>query len=361
MQFKLLQRDFSSPLTMPELAFTVQRLSNRQPGGPDQATITATGSERALFELAEWMQCPVEIYDDHNDPAWWGYLDTLEITVGAIRLAVRMGQVFNRVAVVYSYVAPGSTTVGTRATTTWVQDDDSIGLYGVHELLLSISGATAAQAEAARDAALAMYKLPTTTVEVNPGGGTNGATLTCSGWWKSLAWRYFGESCISSVETTTQIAAMVTEEGEYLTGTLIENASGISSSEYRQGDQSALFWISELLASGTSNGRRLLAEVNRWRELRIWEMPERSGDNAEIFIRSDGRVEGRYGVDVLAQHAPVGVWGLLKDVIPSSLDTSKIADPGLFFIEQAEYDAVTGVYRPIVTGAWNFGSEITEG
>jgi len=361
MQFKLLQRDFSSPLTMPELDFTVQRLSNRQPGGPDQATITATGSERALFELAEWMQCPVMLYDDHNDPAWWGYLDTLEINVGAIRLAVRMDQVFNRVAVVYSYVAPGSTSVGTRATTAWVQDDDSVALYGVHELLLSISGATAAQAEAARDAALAMYKLPITTVEVNPGNAQNGATLTCSGWWKSLSWQYFGESGTSSVETSAQIAAIVVAEGAFLTGTLIEDASGISSSEYRQGDQSAQFCILELLASGTSSGRKLLAEINRWRELRIWEMPDRSGDNAEIFIRSDGQLDGISGVDVLAQHAPVGVWGLLKDVIPSSLDTNKIADPGLFWVEQAEYDAVTGVYRPIVAGAWRFGSEIKEG
>jgi hypothetical protein len=39
----------------------------------------------------------------------------------------------------------------------------------------------------------------------------------------------------------------------------------------------------------------------------------------------------------------------LGDVIPATVDLSRIADPSLFFIEEAEYNALENTYRIVRT------------
>ncbi|MEW6650432.1 MAG: choice-of-anchor R domain-containing protein [Chloroflexota bacterium] len=151
-------------------------------------------------------------------------------------------------------------------------------------------------------------------------------------------------------ETTLQIADIVAAGGQFLRGTLVENRSNVISNPYRRGDNTALHEIEELLRSGTADGMRLLAQVNRNREVVIALEAQRDAYMVDLLVRRDGTVENRWGDPYYAQTCPVGVWAQLKDVIPSSLDMSRLADASLFFVEDAEYDALRGVYVPTARG-----------
>lgn|GEM_PF-474195 len=533
--FRMLDRSFQTPLTIPDLDYTVEKYGQAAIGGPRRATVGVQGEERALWELLEWLRAPVEILDRRKDTVWWGYLDGVELAIGAIRVRVTLDGMANRVAVAYAFVEPGSETVGTRATTAWVQDDDSLSTYGTREVLAQLSSATVAQAETARAALLEMLRYPQPQIEVQRAllaGGKKTVAKTAGGsgklllrgWWDTLDWKYYaqnagkeaheadgngtqdlgrisgnqraaqsfqlvgsgweaaavkvkirkqgtptddmivelcadssgvpgtvlvsssaaaaviptsmnwltfnfapligggyqfmqpsttywlvvrragsvnndhyyvvdvdeglayprgvmrlynGSSWVARVpdadmnfqvlggrETTLQIEDIVTTNGQFITGIVVEDRSNVISNQYRRGDTTALFEIIELLRSGNNTGRRLLARINRNRELVVSLEPERDSYNAQIYIKRDGSVENQWGDPYYAATCPVGQWALLKDVIPSSLDLGRMADPSMLFIEEAEYDAERDVYTPWARGqdsARSLASRILEG
>jgi len=55
------------------------------------------------------------------------------------------------------------------------------------------------------------------------------------------------------------------------------------------------------------------------------------------FIMKDGSLRDPYDTEIRKETCPVGIWTRLKDVIPPSLDTTKLADPSIMFIDEAEY------------------------
>lgn len=188
---EFLRRDFSEALDFPQLEFEVNRYSFTAVGGPEAASISAMGPELALWELLEWLRAPVRIVDVNGDAVWWGMVSEVVVRVGAIEIGLSLEGMANRVAVAYSYVAPGSNTVGTRATTGWLQDDDAVSAYGIMELLASLSGATVEQAEARRARELAGKRYPIPVLRVAAGQGSLSATLMCRGWWDTLEWQYY--------------------------------------------------------------------------------------------------------------------------------------------------------------------------
>jgi hypothetical protein len=152
---------------------------------------------------------------------------------------------------------------------------------------------------------------------------------------------------VGDEETTDQIDTIITDEAEFIEGTSIDDASGINSTQYRQGDQTALYEILELLKSGTTNNLRLLAEVTSIRQLRVFEEPAKY--ESDYTMSRDGRmIWDENGNVVLPQDCPVGVWMHLKDYIPATADTSKLANPSPIFVEEAEFDRRRG-YRIIKT------------
>lgn len=355
---RILTRNFSDPLTFPSVVFEPQSYSFSAIGGPAEATITAYGPDMALWELIEWLRAPVEILDWRQEAVWWGFIEEVTVRVGAIEVGCSLSTMSNRLALTYSLVAPGSTTVGTRATTSWVQDDDSVALFGIKEQIASLSGATATVAENARDTILAMYKYPIPILKSSPGNAGLSATLRCSGWWKTLGWQYYANTDTDDTETTTQIEDIVTSEGQFITGVDIVDASGITSSEYRDGDGTALKEIEELLEAGTTSGRRLLATITQAREVRVYEEPEMTDSNIEIYVQADGKPVNRWGNKLVLPACPVAIWCGLKDVIPATLDVSRMADPTKFFVEEASFNVQNMAWTPTPRGVpsvWAIG------
>lgn len=348
------KRNFADPLAFPAVKFSPRRYGWTALGGPDFAEIAAAGETRALWSLLNWLRAPVTIRDERGEAVWWGYIAEVTVTVGAIAVGVSLREMVNRVAVTYSYVPPGESTVGTRVTTNWAQDDDSVGEYGTKELLDSRDGATAAVAEARRDAILAQLGYPVSQARVSAGVGEIGARLRCSGWWQTLDWTYYTNTGTDSTVTTTQIEDIVTAEGQFIEGVDIVDDSGLSSSEYREGDETALQVVRKLLEDGSSSGTRLLAEVTRERVLRVYEEP----DDTTLYLPSSGNPEDALGNSLLAHTCPVAQWCQLKDVIPSTVNTAVLAAPSPFFVERAEFDVARQMWIPEPRGVpspWEIG------
>lgn len=509
---RMLERNFGEPLAEPPVAYAVKRYAHDAIGGPRDADIGVSGRPEALWEMIEKLRCPIEILNSMGEAVWWGYVHAVEIAVGMWTVGVSLETMFNRVAVVYSLVLPGSNEVGTRATTDWVQNALSIATYGQREVKGSLAGATTPQAEALRAAMLDQHKYPIPSVRGERGQSKLTATLKCVGWWQTLDWRYLAQSaglesyapttteeqaignaaastraaqsfrvsasqpwtaysakislrkqgapadnvtmelCADAAgvpgtvltsstltgsglteatdwiefvfstptllalattywlvvkrsgavdgtnyyamnvgpalgytsglyrlytgaawvargtdadaafkvtgvqETTEQIRYAIGACAPFISAVEIKTVSGVYSSQYRDGDTPCLSEVEALLKAGTTSGRRLLATVTRERVLRVYQEPS-SGD-ADYLLATDGTLHDAFDVPVSPDKCPVGLWAKLKDVIPATVDVSKLADPTRVFIEAAEYNAETRTYTPeprALPSVWEMG------
>lgn len=173
---------------------------------------------------------------------------------------------------------------------------------------------------------------------------------TLYSWVSESGWGDLLFMLVGTLETSDQIINLITACGEFFEGTILEDASGIVSNPYRDGDTVAQYELEKLLNTGTINDRRLLCEVTRSRYLRVYEEPAApSNPGASYALNADG-VLMMENLTVMDQSlCPVGIWCHLQDVIPSSVDLSMVADPSLFLIEEAEYDVEAGKYNILAT------------
>lgn len=186
-------RNFSTPVSLPNVTFSPERYGFRAMGGPDFAEIKAVGDRRALWSLLNWLRAPITIYDERDEPVWWGFVHGVTVRMGAIEVGVTLDNLFNRVAIAYTYISPGTNTAGTRATTDYAEDDDSIDEYGTKELLDSRDGCSTATAEARRDAILDRLRYPIPEIGNLGQGSERSAMLHCKGWWETLDWVHYAK------------------------------------------------------------------------------------------------------------------------------------------------------------------------
>ena len=335
---RIQQRDFGEFVALPDLALRPLRWAWRAQGGPDFAEIGVDGDEEMLWQMLAWLRCPITIYSD-GVPVWWGYVADAAFSSSALAVAVSLEDMYNKLAVAYSLVEAGSQTVGERATTAWVSDTTSTGEYGTKELLGSIDGATSTTAEAVRDVLLTQHRYPRAIPQASGQYGSGGR-LICLGWYSTLGWRYYANSATASTVTTTQIGAIVTGVGEFLSADIVD-ASGVSSSEYRNGDNTALVEIEEMLRTPTSGGARLAATVTVDRRLQV-ALEGDSGD--DDWLVTPGGLRDRWGSLPLAGSGVLG-WAQLRGIVPASANLNYMGAPSPLYIEANEFDAGTLAYR----------------
>jgi hypothetical protein len=322
----------------PELQYRVDSYSWSAIGGPDYATIQAAGDERTIQFAAQMLRYGVEILDNHGRALWWGYLHGVEMRVRNRVLRIDLGGLWNSITLEYNELAGGASGTGTRVLTSAAQDAVSIANYGRRELLQQATDiSTAAAAEAKRNELLDYYRLPRVDRESVQRTDRPSATLLCRGWWHTLDWRYYSNATNANTATTTQIADIISAAGEFIAGTRIVDASGISTNPYRDGNDRAQPTIEQLLQVGTSSGRRLLAGIGRDRRATVWS--ELANDPATNY-RLDALdvLRGPTGQVVLPHTCPVGIWISDGNGLIGPLGAATLADPGAFFAERAEYD-----------------------
>jgi hypothetical protein len=344
LKFILQDRSFGDLLVPVNVDWDIRRYSHAAIGGPKRATITATGSDEDLWELVRHLRSPAIIYSDHGLPLWWGYVAETRITTsnrfsnktGRVTASTNIDQLHNRIAVAYAKV-DATTGAEERDTTAWEDDDDSQTDYGIKELLWSCSAATEEHALAARSAKLAQDKWPTTYITPAYDAMTSGAELICRGWWDTTGWRYYANSGTAAVDTAEQVYDILTAKGAFFSSIRQDVTSGILLRETRDGDSTALYEATQLLEMGTDNYRRMLAKVDSIRSVRIYEEPANLSTSA-YQLAQDFSLYDSYGTEVDKETCPAGVWVVLKDVIPPSLDVLQMSDPTRMFIEEMEYE-----------------------
>lgn len=319
-------KDFTTKIALPQ-PVTVERYSWNMIGGPDKAYLQAPNDGDA-WELTKLLRCPIEIWGNDGQPHWWGFVNKVTIPHGN-RMAVGMGldAMYNRVMADWS--------TGTDSgTTTAALDQLSENEFGRKAKKLSVQNANETQAGKVRDLYLAEHKYPRPELEFS--GGRNYVAIECLGWWQTLDWRYYTNTGTDNVEDTAQISAIITADGQLLGGTVIENTSGITSLETRDGKQTGLSYIKELLEAGTSNIRPLLSRVDVDRYLHIYERAvEPSEGTADYVMLPDGNLETNVGAYVPPEKCVCAAWVSVKGVTSPLVGMTQMRP---IFIESAEYN-----------------------
>ena len=329
-------RSYANALTSGLYNLVVDEYTWSVIGGPKTARLSVTGSQAALWQLPDLLRYAVDIYDNNGRWLWWGYIWGIDIQFGNLKFGVDLSQMWNSIKIAYTKTTAGSPGPGERGTTAAATDDDSINVFGTREWKKSLNDITDAAGLQKAAELLARFKYPMPTWDTMGGTPRYSATLYCRGWWDTLDWKYYNNAGTTNVATTTQIGTMITSAGQFLAGSTIVNASGISTNEYRDGDTRGRTEVEQLLEIGTTTPRRLLATVDRFRQVWIYEEPARG---SEYLLDRDISIHDQYGVEIAPQTCPVGKWVKLRNVIPTASAGTRLSQPDVFFIEEAAFSA----------------------
>lgn len=172
-------------------------------------------------------------------------------------------------------------------------------------------------------------------VEVDNLGGYTGGLLrryTGAAWTDSVQSLQFRVS--GAQQTTTQISDILSDAGQFIAAIDAQVTSGVSTNQYRDGDQTALSELLALLELGTAAGERILFDISPQRVIRIRTQP--TAADSDWLITDDGEVvaDGRRPIRNARRIA--GRWLQTDDVPPA---VGYLSDMRRMFAEAAEMPA----------------------
>lgn len=333
------------------LAPEITRMNWEAVGGSRQAEADVKAGLDHLWQLIPKIGAGVQIEDEQSRPVWFGHLYGVTLPLPGWSITVTMEQMYNAVAVRYTETPEGETT-SVDGKTAWAEDLNSIGHFGRRELLQTIGEATETAAERQRDRILEQSRLLHATHY--PGGaGANerSASLSFIGWWDTFHWRMAQEAEGANVETTAQIQTLASHN-PFINNIIILNNSGLFTNPYRDGGSTLGNEIENLLALGTSAGRRLLSAINQNRDLIVWQEPERPSPQSNNWWTLDDKHKLRNRYNAPEELPITGIWTRMREQIPHSA-LFGFADIGHFLIESVEWTKETGyLYQPQGQNIW---------
>lgn len=157
---------------------------------------------------------------------------------------------------------------------------------------------------------------------------------------------------VGMLETTAQMKNIVTYAGQFLTnGADIETPSGVFTSPYRDGNQTAWAIIQDLLKLGTSAGGVLLAVVTKDRRLRLYAAGDASSDIDNYYIDANNNLKTALGVVVDKTLCPVGGYIIRRDSLAGMSGNSYLLNASSYPVADAEYDVTNDYLRLTARGA----------
>lgn len=203
-------RAFGSLAVNSSLNFRIEEMSWAAIGGCQGARMTAQGEALGLWELVDFLRCPVYIRDEIANTPWWGYVSDVRIPAGPFEFGATIDSMSNSVQVTYSYLETGAKAKAKKSTS-FSDDANSVDDYGKRQIISSQGDLSDAVALSRRDMILAARRWPQGVVSQAGGGGGATASLNCRGWWDTLGWQYASVDLIvgaSYVATSTTVQAM---------------------------------------------------------------------------------------------------------------------------------------------------------
>ena len=320
MQVIFYNRDFTAT-AQPPAKVTVERYSKNMTGGCKDAFLNIK-NVADKWEMMKLLRAPIEIFGDDGELVWWGFVNRVTVPLGeSQRLGLGLNELYNYIIVTYD---EGDTAAGSNAV--------SISEYGQKEKKITDTGLNSTNATAKRDLYLQEHKYASPEIEFS--GGSQEISLECYGWNSTLGWKHYSNVITTSVANETQLAAIITDAGQFLQGSVITDASGLTSTQHRDGNNTAGYYISQLLSAGTNNTQPYLSYVDEERYLHIYERTAQPAQ-PEYLLREDGKLVSRLGKVIPDQECKVSVWVKPKDA-PATLEG--FSSMYSFFIESAEYN-----------------------
>lgn len=153
-------------------------------GGPVACEVELAGEAAELLGLAAWLGYGLEVAGEAGQVVWWGQVTGLEVAAGGVRRGLAIGEVANRVKLLYVRQAAGG--VEEAAETAWSEDAASVALYGARERVFSAGTLTDGQAAAMVATLLGKLAAPQRSVRLETGAGAATGRLTGRGWFARL-------------------------------------------------------------------------------------------------------------------------------------------------------------------------------
>ena len=171
------------------LRLMVKRFSMHAKRGPLACLVEASGNEEALWVLAGWLRYGLRVTSPRGTLCWWGFLNELELELAGLSVGLSLNEMRNKIAIRYSYDAPGGQRSGITA---YDEDDLSVLTYGIRERIENASDTTYTAAISLRTTMLDWLGLPLGTPADGAGAaGPPLARLYGRGEIETLGWRYY--------------------------------------------------------------------------------------------------------------------------------------------------------------------------
>jgi hypothetical protein len=311
-------------------------------GGPVACEVAVTGETAALLGLAAWLGYGLEIVDEAGGVVWWGQVTGVEVTAGGVRRGLAIGDVANRVRLLYvRQVAGGGEEA---AETAWSEDAASVARYGLRERVFSAGTLTDSQAAAMVATLLGKLAAPQRSVRLE--GGAKGANaegrLTGRGWFARLDDVYY------------------------------ENVAGLE--EHNPGSGATaipvgLGFTSVYLAFVDAGSKKLIQECEgkflhfgEYGDLNVWVTGVAYNGGLKTVASGDGRAPVVYQSDLVT-------FGLNDDLHDGAFGLEFIATDDVIFVTGAERVENRGSRRVETTGishievspGWNGGFVDSDG
>ncbi len=181
----------NSPFTPADLLEWQLNTFSTGEGGPRECSITGYGTVMDLFEMLEALRCQVRVYDSEGFVAWYGMVEEVQVRIDSIEVSVSLRYMYNKIAVEFNNIVPGSSALGDNVLTDWATEQDSIDEYGTKELKMQMNDATLTQAEGLRDRMLEDRKFPVADWYYSGSQASMSCTLLCVGYRQTLDWEYY--------------------------------------------------------------------------------------------------------------------------------------------------------------------------
>jgi len=151
-------------------------------------------------------------------------------------------------------------------------------------------------------------------------------------------------------ETSRQLTEVINESAQFDIGVEVTDASGLYSSQYRDGSRNAKEEAEELMITGTSGLVRYVGGVDEDLHVRIYAEPAEwiaRSTASNIRMDKNGNIFGMVSnTPVPNCFCPVGVWCELVSRTPVVDAIQSTEDQFMFFIDSAEYNAEDDSYKP---------------